>query len=382
MFLPVLEEIKIGGEVMPKTIEKKKTKKQIIAKKKVIKKEKTSQNKKVKKTKKTNRTPKNSVVSKNRKSSKSQEFNRKKPIFLITVIAIIISISIIHKIKQGPKEKAILVEALAKYKIVGEGQIPLRSPRGVAIDHLGNIYVAGHDNHRVVKFRSDGSVDTFWGKKGKGDMEFNEPSGIAVDQAGNVYVADAWNQSIKKFNSAGEFLRKYEKELYSPRELEISPAGNIYISDTGNACVKRLHSNGRLLNRWGENGVAYDKFQGPFGIWFHPQTKEVYVADEGNRKIKVFTDKGEFIRMIRVRGWQSGVFWPKIAGDAKGHIYCVVDGGVDIYTEKGKYKGTWRNKGGRKAFAGPIDITLDKQGNIYICNMHEGTIAKLRGYSK
>ena len=85
----------------------------------------------------------------------------------------------------------------------------LRSPRGVAVDGSGNVYVADTDNHRVQKFDSDGNFLTKWGTQGKGDGQFFEPFGVAVDGLGNVYVADLANSLIQKFDSDGNFLKKW-----------------------------------------------------------------------------------------------------------------------------------------------------------------------------
>ena len=39
-----------------------------------------------------------------------------------------------------------------------------------------------------------------WGAYGSGDGQFNSPKGVAVDGSGNVYVADTWNYRIQKFS--------------------------------------------------------------------------------------------------------------------------------------------------------------------------------------
>jgi DNA-binding beta-propeller fold protein YncE len=81
----------------------------------------------------------------------------------------------------------------------GTGDGELRLPWGVAVDSIGNIYVADAANSRVQKFTSTGNFITKWGTYGSGDSQFDYMRGLDVDIPGNVYVADAINQRIQKF---------------------------------------------------------------------------------------------------------------------------------------------------------------------------------------
>jgi sugar lactone lactonase YvrE len=75
----------------------------------------------------------------------------------------------------------------------------LRSPRGVAIDALNNIYIGDLNNHRIRKV-SNGVITTVAGNGTVGFSGDNGPAtsatlssvaGVAVDLNGNVYFADA-----------------------------------------------------------------------------------------------------------------------------------------------------------------------------------------------
>ncbi len=77
-----------------------------------------------------------------------------------------------------------------------------------------------------LAFIADGEIFVGkWGSKGSGDGQFNYPGCVALDSLGNVYVADTWNHRIQKFTSEGVFLKKWgsqgsgDGELYCPWAL-------------------------------------------------------------------------------------------------------------------------------------------------------------------
>jgi uncharacterized protein (TIGR03437 family) len=82
---------------------------------------------------------------------------------------------------------------------------------GIALDSVGNLYIAEVDGSRIRKVSTSGIITTYAGTGSLGfsgdggdavNARLNWPMGMAVDPAGNLYVADYGNQRIRRISPA------------------------------------------------------------------------------------------------------------------------------------------------------------------------------------
>jgi sugar lactone lactonase YvrE len=118
-------------------------------------------------------------------------------------------------------------------------------PRGVAWDN-DNFIVADSGSHRIVKISASGDILATWGNHGKGDGQLDGPSAVAIDAIGNIYVADGGNDRVVCFDPNGKFLRNFDVGG-SGVNVAVDPKGLLYVTVPEKGLVKAFTTDGKLL---------------------------------------------------------------------------------------------------------------------------------------
>ncbi len=229
--------------------------------------------------------------------------------------------------------RTVAVSPVAQWGSNGRGPTQLNTPRGLALDAQGNVFVADSLNHRVQKFDRSGRALGSWGTEGNADGQFKEPMGVAVDAQGNVFVADTWNHRIQKLDATGKFLAKWTGPaggFWGPRGIGVDAQGNVYVTDTGNKRIYKFDNGGRPLAQIGSAGSGPGQLNEPIGLAV-TAAGELYVADTNNRRIQKFDPQGQPVTAWPVDGWGTGPRnEPYVAIDPEGNVYATDPGGARL----------------------------------------------------
>jgi DNA-binding beta-propeller fold protein YncE len=161
--------------------------------------------------------------------------------------------------------------------------IKLDTPLGMAVDSLGNLYVAESAQGNVLKVTNPGNRSTSFTFFFAGGL--TKPVAIAVNQLNNdVYVVTETDGLIWRYNSEGTLVGgaaiNAGTPLVLPSAITIDSAGNLFVTEQGGA-VKRVTPAGVVTTI-----VAAATFSAPSGIAAY-QTNVVAISDTGNNAIKL-----------------------------------------------------------------------------------------------
>jgi len=190
------------------------------------------------------------------------------------------------------------------------------TPTDLAIANDGSIYVSDRGNNKIRKIIG-GLVSTYAGSGSSGDIDaptitatFNSPRGLAIDGSGNIFVADFGNNKIRKINTAG-LVTTYagngtagninstpgSSSFNGPIDVAVDTTNNVFVSDRNNHCIRLIEYNGNVKTLAGTgivgstNGVGTNaRFNAPNGLLIY-NNGTLLVSELNNvliRKISLF----------------------------------------------------------------------------------------------
>ena len=251
-------------------------------------------------------------------------------------------------------------------------------PSGVAVDRLGNLFVADYNNYTIRKVTPAGVVTTFAGSAGNmgsadgtgSGAQFGPLQGVTVDSAGNLYVTDSGYNTIRQVTPAGVVTTiagsagnvgstdgtGSAARFSWPISIAVDTNGNLFVADENNSTIRQLSlvgTNWVVTTIAGSAGVAGSadgvggaaRFNLPSGVAVD-SAGNVFVADYSNYTIRQVSPVGT--------NWVVTT----IAGSAG------VGGSVD-------------GIGSVARFNNPTRVAVDGAGNVFVTDYSNDTIRQL-----
>jgi len=206
------------------------------------------------------------------------------------------------------------------------------NPCGLTVDSNGNLYLAQiltHENprHRLSVFNACLKWERDIYFEGFKDADTFLPTHLAVDRVGNIYVAGSYYPGVLVLNNQGKFL-----EIIAPEEedravklnsVSIDKEGKIYLVSEEEGRIYVYDENRTFLFKFGQKGGSSGKLSRPQAVAIDNRNGKMYVVDYMRHTVNVYDKDGKYLFEFGGLGWGEGWFqYPKdVAVDSQGRIF-------------------------------------------------------------
>lgn len=181
--------------------------------------------------------------------------------------------------------------------IENEPRLLLRAT--IASDGSGDIYITDPKVGSMFIYDSELTL--------KGELkDLDKPLGVAVDSQGYVLIGNDGRDNLEAFDPAnGNLIAIFgEGLIMMPNSITVGPDGHIYVTDSLSHSVKVFDANYTHVRSIGSPGQADNELSFPTDTQVIMQTvdgalvQEVFVADQGNKRIQIFDTEGNPLGQI------------------------------------------------------------------------------------
>ena len=302
---------------------------------------------------------------------------------------------------------------LRKYDPAGEvvwtrqfGSSDGNTVESIAVDQVGNVYLAGRTSGILPNQTSQGGWDAFlrkydadggelWTRQfGSGSSDFT--GGVVVDSGGDVYVTGIEREIfVRKYDSGGEELWVRRFDL-NPRgsgpDVAVDGESNVYVAGTTQGALPEQATGGPFIRKYDSAGTElwtrrFGSSQSEAVGVVAEESGNVYVASDGRELFVGKYDPAgdelwtrEFAADARLEGWG-------IALDHAGRVYVVgrtygmlpnqasagsEDAYVLAYDSLGEQ--VWTRQFGSSEWDLGLGVAVDADGVVYVTGRSNGTL--------
>ena len=286
----------------------------------------------------------------------------------------------------------------------GDGANGLANPFDIAVDAVGNVYVAGAGSNNAFKITPGGTITEIITSAGDGGGNtLDNPNGIAVDAAGNVYVTGQISNNAFKITPGGTITEIIDSAgdgangLSFAIGIAVDAAGNVYVTGIGSINAFKITPGGTITEIIDGTGDGVNGLTSPLSIAVDAASN-VYVTGSNNAfKIdtpgtcstggtactitEIIDGTGDGVNVL------SAPFG--IAVDAAGNVYVAGLGSINAF--KITIPGTCSTGGtpctiteiidsagdGANVLTNPRGIAVDTAGNVYVSGFNSDNAFKI-----
>lgn len=218
-----------------------------------------------------------------------------------------------------------------------------------------------------------------WGGFGTAPGQFIEPSSVELDSTGLVYVA-GHEDRVQKFSRDGELLRIWgtsgtgDGQFNHPHGLAIDRArgDRVYVGDQENGRVQVFTTDGVFVRLWSD-----PQFQHLHDVGIDPSSGDVYVGDYELDVLQRFTATGELVVELGGTGTGTGQFdgvWG-VSTDSGGNVYVAdtFNRRIQKLDPTGRFVAEWPGFDGVR-FEKPTGVFVDRRDIVHVCDSIAQTV--------
>jgi DNA-binding beta-propeller fold protein YncE len=255
----------------------------------------------------------------------------------------------------------------------------LSNPTGLAIDNSGALWTSSPANNRISEFASNGTAIT--SSSGYTGGGLNSPRSVAIDASGNVWVGNSSGNSISEFSSGGTAITTSSGYtgggLSNPRAASIDGSGNVWLPNNSGNSLSKFNSAGTALST--SSGYTGGGLNAPKDLALD-SSGNVWVANNGGSTISKFNNSGT---AITTSSGYSG-------GGLNAPIVVAIDGAGNVWAANQASNSVSEFNSGGTAITGsngytcagcmnlPAGPVIDGSGNLWFAN-NNSTISELIG---